>query len=49
MIKEKKSGQLIVISAPSGCGKGSVINGLLEKNKNAAKERYEYYKNLLNK
>ena len=34
MIKEKKSGQLIVISAPSGCGKGSVINGLLEKNKN---------------
>ena len=22
---------------------------LLEKNKNAAKERYEYYKNLLNK
>ena len=34
MIKEKKSGQLIVISAPSGCGKGSVINGLLKKNKN---------------
>lgn len=34
MIKEKKSGQLIVISAPSGCGKGSVINGLLERNKN---------------
>ena len=31
MIKEKKSGQLIVISAPSGCGKGSVINGLLKK------------------
>ena len=34
MIKEKKSGQLIVISAPSGCGKGSIINGVLEKNKN---------------
>ena len=34
MIKEKKSGQLIVISAPSGSGKGTIINGLLEKNKN---------------
>lgn len=34
MIKERKSGQLIVISAPSGCGKGSVINGLLKRNKN---------------
>lgn len=34
MIKSKKSGQLIVISAPSGSGKGSIINGLLEKNKN---------------
>lgn len=33
MIKSKKSGQLIVISAPSGSGKGSIINGLLEKNK----------------
>ena len=30
MIKEKKSGQVIVISAPSGGGKGSVIKGLLE-------------------
>lgn len=34
MIKEKRSGQLIVISAPSGCGKGSVINGLLKNDKN---------------
>lgn len=34
MIKEKKSGQLIVISAPSGSGKGTIINGLLENNKN---------------
>ena len=31
MIKSKKSGQLIVISAPSGAGKGSVISGLLER------------------
>ncbi len=30
MIKEKKAGQLIVISSPSGGGKGSVIAGLLE-------------------
>ena len=34
MIKEKKTGQVIVISAPSGSGKGSVISGLLEKDKN---------------
>lgn len=35
MIKSKKTGQLIVISAPSGAGKGSVISGLLERdNKN---------------
>lgn len=33
MIKQKKTGQVIVISAPSGSGKGSVINGLLERNK----------------
>lgn len=32
MIKEKKTGQLIVISGPSGCGKGSVIEGLLNNN-----------------
>ena len=34
MIKEKKTGQVIVISAPRGSGKGSVISGLLEKDKN---------------
>lgn len=34
MIKQKKTGQLIVISAPSGCGKGSIIAGLLERNDN---------------
>ncbi len=37
MIKEKKSGQLIVISSPSGGGKGSVIAGLL---KNDSKNRW---------
>lgn len=31
MIKNKKSGQVIVISAPSGCGKGSIIEALLKK------------------
>ncbi len=30
MIKQKKTGQLIVISSPSGGGKGSIINGLLK-------------------
>lgn len=30
MIKTKKTGQLIVISSPSGGGKGSIIKGLLE-------------------
>lgn len=30
MIKAKKTGQIIVISSPSGGGKGSVIKGLLE-------------------
>lgn len=37
MIKEKKAGQLIVISSPSGGGKGSVIAGLLE---NDSKSRW---------
>ena len=32
MIKNKKNGQIIVISAPSGCGKGSIISALLENN-----------------
>ena len=34
MIKRKNTGQLIIISAPSGAGKGSVISGLLERDKN---------------
>ena len=33
MIKRKNTGQLIIISAPSGAGKGSVISGLLESDK----------------
>ena len=33
MIKRKNTGQLIIISAPSGTGKGSVISGLLERDK----------------
>lgn len=37
MIKEKKTGQLIVISSPSGGGKGSIIEGLL---KNDSKSRW---------
>ena len=36
MIKQRKTGQLIVISSPSGGGKGSVINGLL-KNDNKSR------------
>lgn len=31
MIKNKKTGQLIVISAPSGSGKGTIISKLLER------------------
>lgn len=31
MIKQKKTGQLIVISGPSGAGKDSVVKGLMEK------------------
>ena len=34
MIKQKKSGQLIIISGPSGAGKDSVVSKLLESNKN---------------
>ena len=37
MIKQKRTGQLIVISSPSGGGKGSIIQGLL---KNDCKSRY---------
>ena len=32
MIKQKKSGQLIIVSAPSGSGKDTVIGGLMKKN-----------------
>lgn len=31
MIKKNNRGTLIVISAPSGSGKGTVINGLLQR------------------
>ena len=31
MIKKKTTGTLVVISAPSGTGKGSIISGLLER------------------
>lgn len=36
MIKQKKTGQVIVISSPSGGGKGSIIQGLL-KNDNKSR------------
>lgn len=34
MIKTKKRGILIVVSGPSGCGKGTIIRSLLNKKKN---------------
>lgn len=34
MIKEKKTGQVIVISSPSGAGKSSIVKALLERNNN---------------
>ena len=34
MLKQKKTGQIIVISAPSGAGKGTVIGKLLERDNN---------------
>ena len=36
MIKEKKSGELIIISGTTCAGKGTLISKLLEKNKNLA-------------
>ena len=34
MIRHKKQGQLIVVSAPSGSGKDTVVKRLVERNKN---------------
>lgn len=34
MIKEKKTGQVIVISSPSGAGKSSIVKALLERGNN---------------
>ena len=35
MIKQKKQGQLIVVSGPSGAGKDTIVGKVLERNKNA--------------
>lgn len=34
MLKTKKQGLLIVLSGPSGCGKNTIINKVMENNKN---------------
>lgn len=36
MIKKKKTGSLIVISGPSGCGKGTICSELIKRNSNIA-------------
>ena len=35
IIKQKERGNLVVISGPSGCGKGTVIQGVLKKYSNS--------------
>ncbi len=34
MLRTKKQGLLVVLSGPSGCGKNTIINKVMEKNKN---------------
>ena len=36
MIRQKKNGELIIISGTTCAGKGTIINKLLENNKNLA-------------